>query len=63
MGKKCPFCNIEHDKILDSVTDSANKIAKDFTEKSFPTLWGIGMASIITIPMSKKSVAKFMFLT
>ena len=63
MGEKCPFCNMEHDKLLDSITDKATEIAVDFTEKSFPTLWGIGMASILAIPMSKKSVAKFMFLT
>ncbi len=63
MGKKCPFCGIEHNKLLDSVTDKANKIAEEFTEKSFSTIWGIGMGSVITIPMSRKSLARFMFLT
>jgi len=63
MDKKCPFCNIEYGKLLDSITDRANKIAEEFTEKSFPTIWGIGMGGIITIPMSRKSLARFMFLT
>ena len=63
MGEKCPFCNLEHDKLLDSITDKATKIAEEFTEKSFPTIWGTGMGKIITLPMNKKTVAKFMFLT
>lgn len=63
MGEKCPFCNLEHDKLLDSITDKATKIAEEFTEKSFPTIWGIGMGRILAIPMSKKTIAKFMFLT
>ncbi len=63
MGEKCPFCNMEHDKLLDAVTDKANKIAENFTEESFPKIWGIGMGSIITLPMNRKSLAKFMFLT
>jgi len=63
MGKKCPFCGIEHDKVLDSITDKATKIAEEFTEKSFPKIWGIGIGGLITMPMDKKSVAKFMFFT
>lgn len=63
MGEKCPFCNIEHDKLLDSITDKASKIAEEFTEEAFPKIWGIGMANILAIPMSKKSVAKMMFHT
>lgn len=63
MSKKCPFCGIEHDKLLDSVADKATKIAEEFTEKSFPKIWGIGMGSLITAPMNKKSLAKFMFFT
>ena len=35
MGKKCPFCGIEHDKVLDSITDKATKIAEEFTEIIF----------------------------
>lgn len=63
MGKKCPFCGIDHDKLLDTVTDTATKIAEEFTERSFPKIWGIGMGGLITIPMDRKSMAKFMFLT
>jgi hypothetical protein len=40
MGEKCPFCNLEHDKVLDLITDKATKIAEDFTEKSFKGLLG-----------------------
>ena len=50
---------MEHDKLLDSITDKATKIAEEFTEKSFPTIWGIGMGGIITIPMNKKTIAKW----
>ena len=63
MGKKCPFCGIEHDKVLDSITDKATKIAEEFTEGSFSKIWGVGMGKIITMPMDKESLAKFMFLT
>lgn len=63
MGKKCPFCNIEHDELLDSAADKATKIAEEFTEKSFPIIWGLGKGELVTMPMNKKSVAKFMFLT
>ncbi len=57
------FQPFENNKLLDSITDKATKIAEEFTDKSFPTIWGIGMGSIITIPMSRKSLARFMFLT
>lgn len=63
MSKICPFCGIEHDKMLDSVTDKATKIAEEFTEESFQKIWGIGMGGLITMPMNRKSLAKFMFLT
>ena len=63
MSKKCPFCGIEHDKVLDSIADKATKIAEEFTERSFSKIWGVGMGKIITMPMDKESLAKFMFLT
>lgn len=63
MGKKCPFCGIEHDKLLDSVTDKASKIAEEFTGKSFPKIWGIGMGKLVTAPMSREQLAEFMFET
>jgi hypothetical protein len=63
MGKICPFCGLEHDKLLDSVTDKATKIAEEFTEKSFQKIWETGMGRVITMPMDRKSLAKFMFLT
>ena len=63
MGKKCPFCGIEHDELLDEITDKATKIAEEFTDKSFHKIWGMGMGGLITMPMDRKSLAKFMFLT
>lgn len=63
MGEKCPFCNIEHNELIDSITEEASKIAEEFTEKSFDKIWGIGMASKLAISMDKEKVAKMMFHT
>jgi hypothetical protein len=63
MGKNCPFCGMKHDKLLDSVTNKASKIAEEFTEKSFPKIWGVGIGNLITAPMNKEQLAKFMFET
>lgn len=62
MGKKCSFCGIEHDKLLDSVTDKASKIAEEFTERSFLKIWGSG-GKLITAPMNREQLAEFMFET
>lgn len=63
MGEKCPFCNIEHDKLLDEITDKTSQIAEEFTEKSFDKIWNLGMAKMMAMSMDKEEVAKMMFHT
>lgn len=63
MVDRCSFCNKEHNKLLNSITDKAGKIAEEFTDKAFDTIWETGNAKIFTFPMNKKTLAKFMFLT
>lgn len=63
MADKCPFCNKEHDDLLDSLTEEVSEITKEFTERAFPKIWGKGGGSKIALPMSKEEVAKMMFYT
>ena len=62
MGEKCPFCNIEHDELIDKVSEEASDIAMEFTEKSFDKIWDFGGESM-TSKMSRKDAAKMMFHT
>ena len=62
MGKKCPFCNIEHDEMLDRISGEASDIAMEFTEKSFDKIWNFG-AKRMVMSMDTKEVAKMMFHT
>lgn len=63
MANKCPFCNEEHDDLLDSLTEETSKMAKEFTERVFPKIWGKGGGSKIAMPMDKEEVARMMFYT
>jgi len=63
MREKCPFCNLEHDEILDKISEEASDIAMEFTEKSFDKIWNLGMASRMSEQMSKEDMAKMMFHT
>lgn len=60
MGKKCPFCNIEHNDLIDKVSEEASAIAMEFTEKSFDIIWNSG-GEIMTNKMNQKDIAKMMF--
>lgn len=63
MVNKCPFCNKEHDDLIDSLTEEVSEIAEEFTERAFPKIWGMGGGNKIARPMNKEEVAKMMFHT
>ncbi len=62
MSEKCPFCNIEHDELIDKVSEEASDVAMEFTEKSFDKIWNFGGESMAS-KMSQKDAAKMMFHT
>lgn len=62
MKEKCPFCNLEHDEILDKVSEEASDIAMEFTEKSFDKIWNFG-GKTMAMNMELEEAAKMMFHT
>ena len=34
MGEKCPFCNIEHDEVLDKISEKASQMAESMDKES-----------------------------
>jgi len=62
MDKKCPFCGIEHDELLDNITEEASDIAMEFTEKSFPMIWAFG-GKMMATNIDQEESAKIMFHT